>query len=206
MITRQKSAILASQIIDAPPALPDVLNEIVPVDENISVFADDSEMMEFYLTCVHIMEEFIDAHPKDVAEPDFEEIFNEGVEELAKYAFAHHDGFVDNAAEEEIDDIIEFAKSDFYSRYIPPRSFENTFADLPNRRDCAKKHAQKIREQLTYLYNQPQHEQRTPAWYEFRYNLITASSAHKIFNSQATINQLIYEKCKHCLRRCSSSF
>ena len=46
------------------------------------------------------------------------------------------------------------------------------------------------------MRGKPQPAQRTDAWYQFRYNLITASSAHKIFESQCCINQLIYEKCQ----------
>ena len=49
---------------------------------------------------------------------------------------------------------------------------------------------------ISYIENKPQPEQRTPEWYQFRQNLITASNAWKAFKSQATINQLILEKCK----------
>ena len=42
----------------------------------------------------------------------------------------------------------------------------------------------------------PQPVQKTPEWYQFRWNLITASNAWKAFESQSTINQLIYEKCQ----------
>jgi putative phage-type endonuclease len=42
----------------------------------------------------------------------------------------------------------------------------------------------------------PQPVQRTPEWYKFRWNLITASSAWKAFETQSTMNQLIYEKCQ----------
>jgi len=42
----------------------------------------------------------------------------------------------------------------------------------------------------------PQPEQRTNEWYEFRYNLITASNAYKALDTQSNINQLIVEKCK----------
>ena len=38
--------------------------------------------------------------------------------------------------------------------------------------------------------------QRTPEWYAFRRNLITASNAYKAFESQSSRNQLIYEKCQ----------
>jgi putative phage-type endonuclease len=47
------------------------------------------------------------------------------------------------------------------------------------------------------LQGKPQPEQRTPEWYARRNNLITASAASKAFGTQASINQLIYEKCKN---------
>jgi putative phage-type endonuclease len=53
-----------------------------------------------------------------------------------------------------------------------------------------------IEKKITYLKNIPQPTQRTDAWYNFRHNLITASNAYKVFESQSTINQLIYEKCQ----------
>ena len=53
-----------------------------------------------------------------------------------------------------------------------------------------------IEEKINRLRNIPQPTQRTPEWYEFRWNLITASNAWKAFESQSAINQLIYEKCQ----------
>jgi putative phage-type endonuclease len=47
------------------------------------------------------------------------------------------------------------------------------------------------------LREKPQPDQRTPEWYARRNNLITASAASKAFGSQASINQLVYEKCKN---------
>ena len=46
------------------------------------------------------------------------------------------------------------------------------------------------------MRNIPQPEQRTDEWYKFRHNLITASNAYKAFETQSTMNQLIYEKCQ----------
>jgi putative phage-type endonuclease len=54
----------------------------------------------------------------------------------------------------------------------------------------------KITEQINILRKIPQPIQRTPEWYEFRHNLITASNIYKIFGSDANVNSLIYEKCK----------
>jgi putative phage-type endonuclease len=41
-----------------------------------------------------------------------------------------------------------------------------------------------------------QPEQKTREWYNFRYQLITASNLWKVFGTQSQINSLIYEKCK----------
>lgn len=52
-----------------------------------------------------------------------------------------------------------------------------------------------IAAQIEYLRSKPQPAQRTPEWYTFRHNLITASNAFKAFDSQSSKNQLIFEKC-----------
>ena len=53
-----------------------------------------------------------------------------------------------------------------------------------------------IEEKINKLRAIPQPVQRTPEWYQFRWNLITASNAYKALESQSSINQLIYEKCQ----------
>jgi putative phage-type endonuclease len=49
---------------------------------------------------------------------------------------------------------------------------------------------------IHYLQNVEQPEQRTPEWYNFRYNHLTASNAWKSFGTQASKNELIFEKCQ----------
>ena len=48
---------------------------------------------------------------------------------------------------------------------------------------------------ISALENIPQPEQKTPEWYLFRHDHITASNAWKALSSQSNKNQLIYEKC-----------
>ena len=55
----------------------------------------------------------------------------------------------------------------------------------------------KMTEKIQTLREKPQPDQRTPEWYARRNNLITASAASKAFGTQASINQLVYEKCKN---------
>jgi putative phage-type endonuclease len=86
------------------------------------------------------------------------------------------------------DDIFER----FYDEITPPRV---SFATHPPSLDAAT--VQYFASKIQTLREKPQPEQRTPEWYSRRNNLITASAASKAFGSQASINQLIYEKCKN---------
>ena len=94
---------------------------------------------------------------------------------------------IDTYIRELYDDIFER----FYEEIAPPRVSPETHPILhhPVVVDCFTKKIQILREK-------PQPEQRTPEWYSRRNNLITASAASKAFGTQASVNQLIYEKCK----------
>lgn len=58
------------------------------------------------------------------------------------------------------------------------------------------KNVTEIRQKIFHLQNIPQPVQRTPEWYEFRNNLISASNLWKVFGTEAQINSIIYEKCR----------
>jgi len=105
------------------------------------------------------------------------------------YAQFEDDIFFNDDAEEELDDIILEATCDFFKDFMPIRSYEDA-------RILFEPDYDYIGAQLTVLRGKPQPAQRTPEWYKFRHNLITASNAYKAFESQATKNQLIYEKCQ----------
>ena len=138
--------------------------------------------------CSYLMYEFIQQHPTIITESNFEEIFDDNIDEIV------HSHFIDSIyytedAEEEVDEMIEYCKNDFFKYIILPRSYSSSIIlHEPN--------IEKITEQINILRSKPQPIQRTKEWYSDRYNLITASNAYKIFESQAMKNQLIYEKCK----------
>jgi putative phage-type endonuclease len=99
------------------------------------------------------------------------------------------DIFYNDDAEDEMDEIIEHTKKDFFKHFMPPRSYPDTII-------LEEPDSEFIDEQLDILRNKPQPTQRTKEWYESRHNLITASNAYKAFESQTVKNQLIYEKCQ----------
>ncbi len=165
--------------------LDNIINEIT-ADE--TPYFTDEDALELYDTCLYLMEEFIRNNPKIITEPDFEDIFEENINEIM-YAQFEDDIFFNDDAENELDEIIEEATKDFFNDFMPTRSYEDA-------RILVEPDYDYINEQLKCLRNKPQPAQRTPEWYKFRHNLITASNAYKAFESQATKNQLIYEKCQ----------
>ena len=54
---------------------------------------------------------------------------------------------------------------------------------------------------LDALLSIPQPVQRTPEWYQFRNEHLTASNAWKVFGTHASRNQLIFEKCSPAVER-----
>jgi putative phage-type endonuclease len=99
--------------------------------------------------------------------------------------------------EDDYDDITELVESvmETYNvcNGVPQRSQPYTLNTI-----CALHPDEKeiLSKQIAYLQSIPQHEQRSPEWYAFRNELITASNLWKVFGSQSQINSLIYEKCK----------
>ena len=89
---------------------------------------------------------------------------------------------------EEIKNLINISYYLFYTNIIPKRSYTKTFIRI-------KPNLPTLKNKISYLQNLVQPEQRTDEWYKFRHNTLTASNIWKCFISQATQNQLIYEKC-----------
>lgn len=164
----------------------DITDTIIPEEHH--KFFNDEEALEVYETTMHIMEDFITEHPTLISDPDFEEIFDENINELMHCHF-DYDIFYTEDAEEEMEEIIKHAKENFYNTIMPPRSYSSTII-------LKKPNIDAVSKQLEILRAKPQPAQRTNEWYEFRYNLITASNAYKAFENDTVQNQLIYEKCK----------
>lgn len=105
------------------------------------------------------------------------------------------DLYGDDCEEEDIGELIEFVEQvwDVYVDFcdIPLRSIvyenmrsERFLCDVAN-----------ITRKIRHLEGLEQPVQRTPEWYEFRNNLLSASSLSKVLDSEAQVNSIIYEKC-----------
>jgi len=169
--------------------LPDILDTLVFEDEP-SIFSDESAI-ELVQTALHLMDEYIKDYPQIISEPDFNEILLEEIKELFYFQMEDHIEELEDV-EDDMNELLEDAFQIFITLFYPERSIN------------IQQHIEELDEdEISFIENKiqglrdiPQPVQRTPEWYEFRSNLITASNAWKAFESQAAINQLIYEKCQ----------
>ena len=128
------------------------------------------------------LDAYICANPLSFSAPDFHETVRDVLNE-------YFEGFETIDLDLEADALCRFCEG-MYFRYInPARECGSTFIRKPP-------NAPIIDIKLAHIRGKPQPDQRTPEWYKFRHDLITASNAWKAFESQSCINQLIYEKCK----------
>ena len=176
--------------------LTDILHEIIPdeeeeEEEEIIIFGDkDDDIIDFIETALHLMDIYINENPAAVSEPDFEEVFKETIADLFFTQFEEHI-YSNEDVEEDIEDVLEDAFIIYFATLYQCRSSDD---DIPDTSSCSS--SSSLSEKIDVLRSMPQPTQRTSEWYHFRHNLITASNAYKAFESQATKNQLIYEKCQ----------
>ena len=176
--------------------LEDILNTLVFEDEP-SIF-DENNTIELMETALHLMEEYVIDNPTAISEPDFHEDLLEEIKDIFYIQFEEQI-LISDFIEDDLNELLEDAFNIFITTFYPERSNNQ----IPNivilETDSTTTNVvdQDFKEQkIIGLREIPQPVQRTPEWYQFRWNLITASNAWKAFESQSTINQLIYEKCQ----------
>jgi putative phage-type endonuclease len=144
---------------------------------------------EFVETALLLMNEYVANNYHLISDPDFCECMEEELFEL--FISQLEDLLFDDENEEEFESMVEYSIDYFYENIFPRKSEDtNTFIDRTSISTDA------ITQQIQTLQVIPQPAQRTQEWYDFRHNLITASNAYKVFESQSVQNQLIYEKCQ----------
>jgi putative phage-type endonuclease len=180
-------------ISDLEP-LEDIMDTLVFEDEP-SIFSEE-HAIELIETTFHLIEEYMAEHPTAISEPNFHELLLEEIKEMFYVQMEDH--ILDNDyIEHDMNDLLEDAFNIYITTFHPERSIEQKNNEEDE--DCSEIDTEEItiiENKIKGLREIPQPVQRTPEWYKFRWNLITASNAWKAFESQSTINQLIYEKCQ----------
>jgi putative phage-type endonuclease len=164
--------------------LQDILEELVFEDEP-TIF-DESSTLDLIESALHLMIDYMNQHPTAITEPDFHD---EMLEEVQEMFYIQFEDIMTDWVEQDLDDILDDAFDIFTTLFDTKRSGDTDIMQDSTDID-------KISKQIAYLRSKPQPAQRTLAWLLFRYNIISASNAYKAYESQSTINQLIYEKCR----------
>ena len=146
-------------------------------DEDMLLIAED--MMQH-------LDTYICENPLSFSAPDFHETVRDVLHE---YFEGMHAFEFSPALDLEADALCRFCEALYFRHAHPPRECGRTFIRKPPNVEI-------INKKLAHIRSKPQPDQRTPEWYRFRHDLLTASNAWKAFESQSCINQLIYEKCK----------
>lgn len=186
---------MTTYIFDLGP-LEDIQDTLVFEDEPC-IFCEE-HAVDLVETALHLMEEFMFENPTAISEPNFHDILLEEIKEMFYIQMEDHI-LQSDYIEDDMNDLLEDAFNIYITTFHPERSMEQKIInsgeeDHDNEVEDYEENI--IQAKIQGLRDIPQPVQRTPEWYQFRWNLITASNAWKAFESQSTINQLIYEKCQ----------
>lgn len=169
------------------------------LSENYSIFQNEKDALQFIETVMHLLETYFKNNyflfqDDSIDADDLEDIVYDEILELMLAQYDHFI-FMDQSAEDEIEEMFEEAFEIYMSTFIRDDYFEDLFCFYENlaKSDLIE---HPISVAIQKIRDKPQPTQRTSEWYEFRHNLITASNAWKAFESQAQQNSLIYEKCQ----------
>jgi len=152
---------------------------------------NENDMLDVEIDLYENIEEYLMNEIINISSPQF---YDELIEDITN---VFHDYWADCGIcdEDDYDEVTNIVENllDVYLDFsaIPRRS-------LPYQCILEKtnKNMDELSKQIDVLKQIPQPKQKTKEWYEFRYNLITASNIWKALSSESQRNSLIYEKCK----------
>jgi putative phage-type endonuclease len=184
-------------LISELEVLEDISDSLIFEDEP-SIFTEEYAV-EFVETAMHLIDEYIEYNPNIISEPDFKDIILEDIKDIFCIQIEDYNFnsiyYIDDVedVEDDMNELLEEAFNIYITTFHQDKSIniKDIQYDELNTEEILL-----IERKIQGLREIPQPIQRTPEWYKFRWNLITASNAWKAFESQLTINQLIYEKCQ----------
>ena len=175
--------------------LENIIDKIIP-EEYPLFFIEEKNTIDFIESALELMDIYIEENPTAVSEPDFHECFVDSIKELFFIQFEEQIYFNEDI-EDDMNDILDDAFNIYFESFYQGRTSNNIENEEIVETVFQNNNINTLNQiKIEYLRTLPQPVQRTPAWYLFRHNLITASNAYKAFESQSTVNQLIFEKCQ----------
>lgn len=163
-----------------------IVNSILKDEEQTDEVVQIEDMEDIIICCLEWLDDFVKSNIKLFHHKDYEDHWRIYLEEVCREHY--YDLLCNN------DDIIHVVIEETIERYyyvMPMRSRKTTsILYIPN-----KSYITNILNHLKCV-NETLPAQRSTEWYEFRHNLLSASSLWKVFDTDAMQNQLIYEKCQ----------
>jgi hypothetical protein len=156
-------------------------------DDDESIEFADTDILDLMEVAMELMDDYYADHLLFAYSSKFH---GEIITYATEIIMADMDSMVGEATEELYADIHDLMTSVFANYMDIQRS-----TSIPEPTDNSPA-AHVLSGKILTLQTIPQPIQKTQEWYEFRYNLITASNLWKVFGSAAQRNSLIYEKCK----------
>ena len=162
------------------PKLHDLYDELKVEDD----FTNTSYHEDFLETIDIFIDEYVNSHIMEYKEKDFEDIVKEAVYSQILEVYSEQINYLDLSLDDTVDECVYL----YFTKNNCPRSYEDSIV-ISNPINNI------ITKQLTKIKNKYQPDQRTDDWYHFRWDGLTASNLWKIFDTQASLNSLIYSKC-----------
>ena len=165
-----------------------IYNTLTDVTETFTIppILSQEEEGALHETTMLLIDDYMKDNMLTMSSPKFH---NNLFDELYQFLLSQVEHINSDELEDQLLDIVNCSITNYFMTFVPIRSYPNTFA----RKHSVKK--EKMKNKLQHLRDLPQPPQRTTEWYEFRYNLLTASTAWKGLDTKSSINSLIYEKC-----------
>ena len=172
-----------------------IQNIITTLEEQI-IFTEQ-ELEELTNSITTIFNNYILDNIINMSSPEFNNNLTKYLYEIHSISLLHlYSKSISYRVKFKLNELIKQVKDRQYKKFIPTRSYSTSFI-----RNIIQ-NTKQLQEKIDILKSIPQPSQRSDDWYIFRHNLLTASSIWKVFGSQATQNQIIYEKCKpYCIHK-----
>jgi putative phage-type endonuclease len=187
--------------INSLPELEEYSNKLVEelhsAEQSIHKYITSNDEEELTVSIMIILDDMMTNNPNLLIKEDYDEIIHTIIEEESREMLENI--ITDNVRqlnkeqyESKVQSLISKIQDNYYN-HILPRSYEKTYIS----ENVTEKDKIIIDEKIKLIdeKDKQQPPQRTPGWYEVRYNLLSASSIGKCFSTQSSLNKLIYDKC-----------
>ena len=165
------------------------------ISDNFTENLPTNEMIELTQTVHEIIDEYLKENTLLMHEENFHEVMSSEVSNLLIEDLKEGGVLSYDEEEEQTDEVQQFVNKCMHD-YFEMSIYWNIPSRFNRTNHLLVQDKNKLSNTIEHLRSLPQVEQRTLEWYEYRHNLITASSVGKVFGSESVRNSLIFEKCK----------